>query len=193
MTVTTIWFDPSCPFTWRTGRWLRSVADARGEQVRWRLMSLAALNADKDVPPQHQEPMRQARLASRVLAAAEAGHGSAGLDAVYTALGTRVHDQGQHLDRSTVEAAVGEAGLPGALLAAYDDEQHDAAVLASHEESQQRVGQEAGSPVVAVGDGPGFFGPIVTEEPAGEAADRLYDAIRLLSSVPEFSELKRTR
>lgn len=194
MTVTTtIWFDPSCPFTWRTGRWLRSVADARGEQVRWRLMSLAALNADKDVPPQHQEPWRQAQLASRVLAAAEAGHGSSGLDAVYTALGTRVHDQGQDLDRSTVEAAIGEAGLPGALLAAYDDAQHDAAVLASHEESQQRVGEEAGSPVVAVGNGPGFFGPIVTETPAGDAADRLYDAIRLLSSVPEFSELKRAR
>ena len=192
MTVT-IWFDPSCPFTWRTGRWLRSVAEARGEQVRWRLMSLAVLNVDKPVPAKHQEPMRQARLASRVLAAAEAAHGSSGLDAVYTALGTRVHDQGRDLDRSTVEAALGEAGLPGALLAAYDDEQYDTAVRASHDESQQRVGQEAGSPVVAVGDGPGFFGPIVTGTPARETADRLYDAVRLLSSVPEFSELKRAR
>jgi hypothetical protein len=46
---------------------------------------------------------------------------------------------------------------------------------------------------VALGDGPGFFGPIVTEAPTGEAADRLYDAVRLLSSVAEFSELKRAR
>jgi 2-hydroxychromene-2-carboxylate isomerase len=192
MTVT-MWFDPSCPFTWRTGRWLRSVAAARGEPVRWRLMSLAVLNADKDVPPQFREPMERARLASRVLSAAEAQHGSDGLDALYTALGARVHEQGQDLDRSAVAAALGEAGLPGALLAAYDDEQYDAAVRASHEEAQQRVGGEAGSPVVAVGDGPGFFGPILSEVPAGEAAGRLYDAVGLLSAVPGFSELKRSR
>jgi 2-hydroxychromene-2-carboxylate isomerase len=192
MTVT-FWFDPSCPFTWRTGRWLRSVAETRGEQVRWRLMSLARLNADKEMSAEHRQWLRQSRLASRVLAATEAEHGSAGLDAVYTALGKRVHEQGQDLSRSTVEAALGEAGLPGALLAAYEDEQHDAAVLASHDESQQRVGDDAGSPVVALGDGPGFFGPIVTDVPTAEAADRLFDAVRLLSSVVEFSELKRAR
>jgi 2-hydroxychromene-2-carboxylate isomerase len=192
MTVT-FWFDPSCPFTWRTSRWLHSAAAARGEPVRWRLMSLAVLNADKEVPPQYREPMRRAQLASRVLAATEAEHGSEAVGAVYTALGTRVHEQGRDMDRAAVEAAVGEAGLPGSLLAAYDDEQHDTAVRASHEEAQQRVGQEAGSPVVAVGDGPGFFGPIVSEVPAGAAGDRLYDALGLLSSVPEFSELKRAR
>ena len=192
MTVT-FWFDPSCPFTWRTGRWLRATTAARGDAVRWRLMSLAVLNADKDVPEQYREPLRQSQLVSRVLAATEAQHGSDGLDAVYTALGTRVHEQDQPLDRTAVEAAVGEAGLPGALLAAWDDEEQDAAVKASHEEGQRRVGQEAGSPVVAVGDGPGFFGPIVTTVPTGEAADRLYEALRLVSEVDGFSELKRAR
>jgi len=29
------WFDPSCPFTWQTSRWLRAVADARGLPVDW--------------------------------------------------------------------------------------------------------------------------------------------------------------
>lgn len=189
----TFWFDPSCPFTWRTSRWLRSVAEARGEQVRWRLLSLATLNADKPMSAEHRERLRQSQLVSRVLAATEAAHGSAGLDALYTALGRRVHEQGQDLSRSTVEAALGEAGLPRALLAAYDDDQHDAAVRASHDESQQRVGEQAGSPVVAFGDGPGYFGPIVTDVPAADAADRLYAAVRLLSSVAEFSELKRAR
>lgn len=192
MTVS-IWFDPSCPFTWRTGRWLAAAAEAREEPVRWRLMSLAVLNADKDVPAEYREPMRQSQLASRVLAAAEAQHGSAGLGAVYTALGTRVHEQDQPLDRAAVEAAVGEAGLPGALLAAWDDEDQDDAVRASHEEGQRRVGEEAGSPIVALDDGPGFFGPILGTVPTGAAADQLYEAVRLLSTVDGFSELKRSR
>lgn len=192
MTVT-FWFDPSCPFSWRTGRWLRAAAAERGEQVRWRLMSLAVLNADKEVPAQYLEPMRQSALASRVLAATEAAHGNEGLDALYTALGRHTHERDRGLDRETVAAAVADAGLPGTLLDAYDHERHDKAIRASHDEAQDRVGEEAGSPVVAFDDGPGFFGPIVTEVPTGEDSRRLWDGLRLLSAVPQFSELKRAR
>ena len=190
MTVT-FWFDPSCPFTWRTSRWLRAEADRRGEAVRWRLMSLSVLNADKD--DEEHETHALGRLAARVVAAADAGHGNDAVDALYTALGRRVHERPGRLDRDTVAAAVAEAGLPGALLQAYEDEEHDEPFRASHEEAQRRVGQEAGSPVVAFGDGPAYFGPIVTSRPAGDGARRLYDAVELLSSVPEFSELKRAR
>ena len=55
------------------------------------------------------------------------------------------------------------------------------------------MGDEAGSPIIAFGDGPGYFGPIVWPAPEGEAAEKLFDALRLLSAVPEFSELKRAR
>ena len=64
---------------------------------------------------------------------------------------------------------------------------------ASHDEGQQRTGQESGSPVLAMDDGPGFFGPIVVEAPTGDEAMRLFDGLALLSSVPLFVELKRAR
>ena len=192
MTVT-FWFDPACPFTWRTGRWLREAAAARGDRVDWRLMSLAVLNEDKDVPDQYREPMRQSALASRVLAEAGLRHGSEAVDALYTALGTGLHEKGGTLDRDLVAAAVAETGLPADLLDAYDDEQRDATVRESHEGAQRRVGQEAGSPVIAFDDGPGYFGPIVTDPPTGADSARLYEAVRLLSQVPEFAELKRAR
>jgi 2-hydroxychromene-2-carboxylate isomerase len=183
----TIWFDPSCPFTWSTSRWLRDAAAVRDEEVQWRLMSLAVLNAGGDVPEEYREPMRQSELASRVLVAA------GDRDALYTALGTRVHEQGQPMTRETVAAAVADAGLPESLLDAYDDEARDEQVRAEHQESQDRVGQDAGSPVVAFGDGPGYFGPIVTGTPTGAAATRLWEAMTLLSQVGEFAELKRAR
>lgn len=190
MTVT-FWFDPSCPFTWATSRWLRDAAAAHGERVEWRLMSLAVLNAGKDVPEQFVESMRLSRLASRVLAAAG---GNDAVDALYTALGTRLHEQGgESISRDMVAAAVTDAGLPADLMDAYGDESLDAGVEASHEEGQRRVGDEAGSPVIAFGDGPGYFGPIVTEPPTGPAAANLYEAMTLLSTVPQFAELKRAR
>jgi 2-hydroxychromene-2-carboxylate isomerase len=192
MTVT-FWFDPSCPFTWRTGRWLRDAAAAHGERVDWRLMSLSVLNSDKDVPDQYREPMRQSMLASRVLAETGLRHGNEALDALYTAIGERLHEQGATLNRDMVAAAVADAGLPADLLDAYEDEQRDETVRESHDEGQRRVGQEAGSPVVAFDDGPGYFGPIVTETPDGADSDRLYEAMKLLSAVPQFAELKRAR
>lgn len=186
----TIWFDPTCPYTWATGRWLRATAAGRGEDVEWRVMSLAVLNAGNDVPEEYREPMRLATLASRVLVAAAT---NVDRDALYTALGTRVHENGEPLSRETVAAAVADAGLPDTLLAAYDDAALDALVLASHEAGQARVGAESGSPVVAFDDAPGYFGPIVTAIPTGDDAARLYDAVRLLSTVPQFAEIKGSR
>jgi 2-hydroxychromene-2-carboxylate isomerase len=192
MTVT-FWFDPACPFTWRTGRWLRDAAAAHGDRVDWRLMSLSVLNSDKDLPDEYREPMRQSALASRVLAEAGLRHGNEALDALYTALGRRLHEQGDAMTRDMVVAAVADAGLPADLLDAYEDDQRDRTVHDSHDEAQRRVGQEAGSPVIAFDDGPGYFGPIVTDTPSGADSDRLYQAMKLISAVPQFSELKRAR
>jgi hypothetical protein len=63
----------------------------------------------------------------------------------------------------------------------------------SHDEAQRRVGMATGSPVMAIDDGPAFFGPVIVSVPESEDADRLFEALRVLSVVPQFSELKRGR
>jgi 2-hydroxychromene-2-carboxylate isomerase len=191
--IVTFWFDPTCPYTWNTGRWLRDAAAEHGDEVEWNLMSLAVLNADKDVPERYQEGMRQSRLASRVLAEAGLRQGNEAVDALYSALGRRLHEDGGTLTKELVAGAVADAGLPTDLLDAYEDSGRDSDVEASHEESQRRAGQESGSPVIAFGDGPGYFGPIVTEQPTGADSAKLYEAMKLISAVPQFAELKRAR
>ncbi|HEU4423696.1 MAG TPA: DsbA family protein [Pilimelia sp.] len=191
MTVT-FWFDPACPFTWRTSRWLRDTAARRGETVRWRFLSLAVINEDKEIPEQYREGMAWSRRVHRVLAAADQQHGQQAVDRLYTAIGQRVHDRGER-DEATLAAALAEAGLPAELIEAADDAAMDKVVRVSHDEAQARVGTETGSPVMALGDGPAFFGPVVVPIPEAEDADRLFEALRLLSAVPQFSELKRAR
>ncbi len=43
------------------------------------------------------------------------------------------------------------------------------------------------------GERVGFFGPVVSPAPTGEAAGRLWDGLLLLAAVPGFYEVKRTR
>jgi 2-hydroxychromene-2-carboxylate isomerase len=189
----TFFFDPTCPFTWRTSRWLRSVTQPRGHTIGWRLMSLTMLNEGKDLPEQWRERLAFSIRPVRVLFATLDEHGGAALDRLYTEFGTRLHYEHADLDNALISTALAAADLPAELTAAADDESLDDAIRASHEEGQARVGQESGSPILAIGDGPGFFGPVVVPPPEGEAAEKLYDAVRLLSAVPEFSELKRAR
>jgi 2-hydroxychromene-2-carboxylate isomerase len=189
----TFWFDPSCPFTWRTSRWLRAVTETRGHVVDWRLMSLAVLNEGKEIPEQYRDAVARSVGAVRLLHAAGEVHGQAARARLYTEFGERVFDAKQTFDADLVAAALAAAGLPADLAAAMDDASLDAGVRKTHDESQARVGAEAGSPVIALGDGPGYFGPVVAPIPEGESAEKLYDALRLLSSVPEFAELKRSR
>jgi hypothetical protein len=189
----TFYFDPTCPFTWRTSRWIREVTEPRGHTIGWRLMSLKILNEGRDLPEAYRDAVAYSIRPVRVLQATLERHGSVALDRLYTEFGTRVHYNGNSLSDETLAAAIEAAGLPTDLIGAADDDGLDSAIRKSHDEGQARVGQESGSPITAIGDGPGLFGPVVVPVPEGEAAEKLYDAVRLLSAVPEFSELKRSR
>jgi 2-hydroxychromene-2-carboxylate isomerase len=192
-TTVRFWFDPTCPFTWATSCWLRDTAPAHGAQVEWRVMSLAVLNDGKQVPEQYRAGMALSWRPLRLLAAAGRTADDAAVGALYTALGTRIHEQRRTVDDALLAESLEQAGLPADLLAAADDEAYDEAVRASHADAQERVGTESGSPVLAIGDGPAWFGPVVAPVPTGQAASDLWQGLVALSSVAQFSELKRGR
>lgn len=184
------WFDPSCPFTWQTGRWLTEAAATRGVPVHWQLMSLAVLN-DGEVPGHPPEEVARGIVATRVFAAVRDAAGEEALGRFYAEVGTRVYEQGAALGPDVLREGLAAVGLPAELAA--DDDGRQAAVEASHARGQQRVGSEAGSPITAFAGRPGFFGPIVVPAPTGEDALRLFDGLALVSAVPGFSELKGAR
>lgn len=193
------WFDPLCPWAWMTSRWMLEVEKVRPVSVRWHVMSLAVLNEPKldELPERYRELMGQAWGPVRVCIAAEQKHGSKVLGPLYTALGTRFHNQALQKDRATIVAALEEAGLPAELADFADSDGYDAELRASHKEGIDKVGQDVGTPVIAVpgpdGEQIAFFGPVVTPAPRGEEAAKLWDGTLLVASVPGFYEIKRTR
>ncbi|HEY1643011.1 MAG TPA: DsbA family protein [Streptosporangiaceae bacterium] len=187
------WFDPLCPWAWITSRWILEVEKVRPVKVTWHVMSLAALNEGKDdLPEQYREFMRTAWGPVRVCAAAAQKFGPEVLGPLYTALGTRFHDQEADRDRASIEAALAEAGLPAELAGAADSAEYDEAVRASHADGIERVGYEVGTPIISV-LGTAIFGPVVSPIPRGEAAARLWDGVLLVAGTDGFFELKRSR
>ncbi len=186
------WFDPQCPWAWIASRWMKEVEQVRGVETRFRLMSLAYLNQDKDVPEEYREFLSTAWQPVRVCMAAAQQHGEEVLDRLYTELGTSFHNKGMDTSRATVEEALAAADLPTGLADAMDSTDYDEAIKVSHHAGMDQVGMEVGTPVIAV-EGVAFFGPVVTPTPRGEAAGRLWDGVRLVAATEGFYELKRTR
>jgi protein-disulfide isomerase-like protein with CxxC motif len=186
------WFDPLCPWAWMSSRWLLEAARVRGLEPRFRVMSLSVLNEGRELPEEYQESMRRAWGPVRTCIAAAAKAGDEVLGPLYTALGNRIHLEGRPIDRSLVEEALEEVGLPRELADAMESDEHDEALRASHQVAIDLVGDDVGTPVIAV-DGIAFFGPVVTPAPKGEAAGRLWDGVVLVAGTPGFYELKRSR
>ncbi|WP_026314138.1 DSBA oxidoreductase [Actinomadura flavalba] len=187
-----LYFDPSCPYTWLTSRWLLDVAAHRDVEIRWRILSLSVLNEHLDEDPEG-DTEGYLWYPVRLAAAVEAGHGQAALGRFYTALGERIHREDGWSD-DTFPAALEDAGLPRDLANAAGDAAWEPAVRASTAEGVALVGKDVGSPIIATttdtGDPVAFFGPVVSAIPRGEAALRLWDGVRLAASVATFNELK---
>lgn len=192
MTKVDFWFDPSCPFAWITSRWILEAEQVREIDLTWHIMSLAYLNEGKEVPEAYREALVQGRQAVRVLAAAEARHGKSALLPLYTALGTARHLEGKSFTVEVVSQALAQAGLEADLVEAMESTEFDEAIKVSHHLGMDQVGNEVGTPTIAI-NGQAFFGPVISKAPKGEEAGELLDGFALVTKFPYVYELKRAR
>jgi len=184
-------FDPACPWTWNTSRWLVDVAEQRGLPLTWRTLSLTILNEGNEVPEQYRGPMAASQAALRAVEALRADGRNDDIGAFYTELGRRWHHDGETFSEDTVVAALGAVGLD-AYAKALGDASWDEPLRASLDEAVALAGPDVGSPVVRLDDR-AMFGPIVSPPPQGEAATALWDAVRVLVAADGVYEIKRGR
>ncbi len=88
-------------------------------EVTWHVMSLAYLNQDKDISEDYRAMLKDAWGPVRVLIAAEQKYGGEVLLPLYTAMGTRIHIDGEAGDRAMIGASLLDADLPVELADAW--------------------------------------------------------------------------
>jgi hypothetical protein len=187
-------FDPACPWTWMTSRWLVEATTRTDRRIQWRNLSLAIVNSDREIPEQYRAALAESGRALRIIAAMRADGRNDEIGDFYTEWGRRFHhDHATPVEglAGAVAAAVGAHTWTGAA----DDERWDADIEASTTEGQELAGgSDVGSPVLAFGEPrTGIFGPIVSPPPSGDDAVALLEHVVAAASMPAFYELKRGR
>lgn len=186
-------FDPACPWTWITSRWMVEVAEARDIEIEWVIFSLRHRNRDNPGYDGFRAELNAQHPAMRVLAAAGKLHGNQAVGRLYTALGTLIHhDRDEHMTR--LAEAIDMAGLPADIIEHADNPAWDEGIVATTEEGRAIIGDDAGIPLIIIPGNPSsFFGPVLSPAPTGADALDLWDAFVTLGRFEGLYEVKRTR
>ncbi len=185
------WFDPSCPWTWITSRWLVEVSGLRDLSITWHSFSLWELNRGRELDPGYRAHIDEIRGFSRVSMGVEL-EAPERLAQFYTELGSAIHTNKMPKDDAALTAALEATGLDAAILDRANAGEYDEPLAASTRAALDKVGDDVGVPVIAVGP-TAFFGPVMSPAPHGEAAARAWDGTLALATTPGFFELKRSR
>ena len=188
-------FDPACPWTWMTSRWLIEATTLTDREIRWRNLSLGVINAGREIPEKYRSPMKAAHRAHRIIAAMRADERNDEIGDYYTEWGRRFHHDRAEADQTNWPSRSRRRAVPvrGRTLPTTND----GTPTSRHRRRKVRSWPEVPTWDHRLSSSEsrrrGFFGPIVSPPPSGDDAVALLDHVLGIAALPGFYELKRGR
>ncbi|MDQ3469611.1 MAG: DsbA family protein [Actinomycetota bacterium] len=185
-------FDVMCPWAYQTSKWMRTVRDLTGLEVRWRFFSLEEINRVEGKKHPWEREWSYGWSMMRIGALLRRDD-PALLDAWYERAGRALHEEGRRPHRPEVaEELLAELGIDPSVvrLAIADATTHDD-VRAEHERVVAAGG--FGVPTLFFPDGQCLFGPVVVDPPAGEDAVALWRLVEAWRRFPQLYEMQRPK
>ncbi len=213
MTTVDYWFDPVCPWSWVTSRWIREVVGPCGLDVNWHPMALGILNETPNANARMKNFFEILRGPVRVCAAVGETRPEE-LGNLYATIGENLHSSSGPLGQKKVagedmvtvvlrsrdemieasRAGLVDAGIDESFADRFRDPHVDDIILGSHARVPSGGHAQAliGVPTISIDGSAGLFGPVLTEVPPGPRAVSTWNAFAALANEPAFYELKRT-
>jgi 2-hydroxychromene-2-carboxylate isomerase len=183
-------YDPQCPWAWRTSKWVRELERHGIVSVDWRLFSLGIVNEGSEEVMDNAQDVGARALRTLALVKKTLGNEKSGR--LYAAMGELSHEIPRRLTSRLVTVAVADSGLEAGLVeAALADQSTKEEVLIDHRAAVSGVGA-FGVPTIVLESGKGIFGPVVEDEGADDPVE-LWTHVRWLIEKAGFYELKRER
>jgi predicted DsbA family dithiol-disulfide isomerase len=182
-----VWIDPSCPWAWQTSLWLRDLRDRGLVELSWSIFSLELNASEPDTPFWEACARHGESLVSLALARREGG--DEGFEALYQALGDRVHERKEGATHEQIAEAAAQAGMRDLPDRARVDTDLVDEVTAEFLDARDQ--DVFGVPTLRIGTDKVVFGPLVAVPPRGDDAIALWEQTRGLSARQDFFELKR--
>ena len=187
MTEVRVWVDPSCPWAWQTVRWLLELRRLERIRLTWRLFSLEVNSSPAGTPFADAAPRHGPALVA--LAHARERLGAPAFEALFVALGERLHERKLEPSDAVLSDAAEAAGLGHLLAEAAARVDLGDALIAEHHAARQL--DVFGVPTLGIADHKVVYGPIVANAPTGSDALALWEDVRRFAERPDLFELKR--
>lgn len=187
LTEVGIWTDPSCPWAWQVAKWVIDLR-ARGLiRLDWRIFSLEVNAAGPDTLFGDAAPRGGDALVTLELAHREGGNEA--FERLYTAMGRRLHDDGEEISTEILRGAASAAGLDALVDRAVGARDLQAEVVRAYRDARRQ--DVFGVPTLQIGGAKPIYGPIIPSTPVDGEAVELWNHVRWLAERPDFFELKR--
>lgn len=192
------YFDPLCPWAWRTSLWIREVRKQQPLNIEWDFFSLRIQNHKPGENDEYwknandSHPIMQIMALLRRRYSAEEANNL--IDRLYLEAGQALHDRKERIaEPEVLKVILGKLELPESLL---DEALSDSTTLddvrCSHQEAVA-LGSFGVPALIQPGQAKTIFGPVISEVPTGETALKLWENVSWMMQQDYFFELKKTR